>query len=259
MDARRRILRGCAGLVVTLVCWPAGTALADDEGELPGDLDTTCVEVMEGSGAHEVAMETDPADGSTVEGGETITARITWKVDDFADDVPLYATLDCVTIDGRLEEALSADERQAANDGEFTHGYTVPEGLAAGTEICARGAVAGNGRGYFERNKSNDVCFTVAEGQRAAPAISAPVAPAPPPAPSAAPEAPAVVPPAQVLGATEERPAVEAAPPAVSPQPVEQLPRTGRPDRSLAAFAGLLLFLGGAALRLSARRTPALS
>ena len=236
MDTRR-LIRGGAVLVASLVFWSVGTAWADEEGELPGDVDTTCAEVFENDGDWEVAMETDPADGATVEAGETVTAVVTWPVEDFAGDAPLYATLACVTVAGSIDEALSTGEQAAANDGEFSASFTVPDGLAPGTEICARAAVVGDGNGYWERNKSNDVCFTAAEGS------------------SAAPVAPAVVPQAEVMGVTDEQPAPTPVP-EVMPLALEQLPRTG-PASGLAAIAGMLLILGGAATGCTPRRKPA--
>jgi hypothetical protein len=227
--------------VAFLVCWPVAGAYADEEGDLPGDVDTTCAEVFENDGDWEVAMATDPADGATVMAGETVTAVVTWPVEDFAADAPLYATLACVTVDGSIDEALTDEDLAAANDGEFTPSFTVPDGLEPGTEICARAAVVGDGNGYWERNKSNDVCFTVAESS------SSQLATLVPPAPD-------VVPATEVLGVTDEQPA-PAPVPEVAPLALEELPRTG-PASGLAALAGLLLILGGAATGCTPRRRP---
>ena len=244
MDTRRFMRRGGAVLVVSLVFWPVGTAWADEEGELPGDVDTTCAEVFENDGDWEVAMVTAPADGATVETGETVTAVVTWPVEDFAGDAPLYATLACVTVGGSIDEALSTNEQAAANDGEFTPSFTVPDGLTPGTELCARAAVVGDGNGYWERNKSNDVCFTVAESSSSQ--LGTLVPPAPP--------APDVVPATEVLGVTDEQPAPAPVPEA-APLAFEELPRTG-PASGLAALAGLLLIFGGAATGCTPRRRP---
>jgi hypothetical protein len=204
---------------------------------------------------------------------------MTWDATDFA-DVPLYHALDCVTVDGRLRTGLSLDEHQSPNDGEFTHQFEVPAGLMIGTEICSRGAIAGDGNGYFELNPSNDACFTVVEGDTPPepppvcepppgtppdapgsctppPTPPGPPSDGPPPTPAVVPPTPtAPSPPAADVGASAEEPraAAEELPPPEVGSVANDLPRTGRPERPLILSAGLLLAIGGAALIGAVRR-----
>jgi LPXTG-motif cell wall-anchored protein len=240
---------GSAGVLSVAMLWPISAANADHGDPHP---ETTCREVLDGDPGHELEKDTDPSDGSDVRAGQVIEVRMTWKANDFT-DAPLDVVLDCVTVDGRLDTALSGEERGALNDGEFTHRYTVPDGLPAGTEICDRGGIAGDGRGYFELNKSNDVCFTVVETREEQ---ATPPPPSPPPTvplpPSVTPP-PAAAPPV-VEGVTEEHPVPAPAPapppppPAPAAQPEERLPRTGEAGDALVLLAGVLLAIGGAAV-----------
>lgn len=157
-----RVARGCLGVLVVLVVWPLGAAQGANGKSDPGGPDPTCAQVLDGKPGWELKQETVPAAGSEVHANQVIEALMTWDTTDFA-DAPLYHALDCVTVDGRLRTGLSLDEQQTPNDGEVTHQFEVPAGLMIGTEICSRGAIAGDGNGYFELNPSNDACFTVVE------------------------------------------------------------------------------------------------
>jgi hypothetical protein len=204
----------------------------------PGGVDDTCDEVLSGSPGGELAKETDPPDGSRVQPGDEITVRLRWPSGFFADR-RLHKVLDCVTVDGRLLADASIQERDTANDGEFTHTYRIPGDAAPGTRVCDRGFVSGDGSGGFERQKSNDVCFeVVAPAGDAAPTPPlaldtgqeerAPLAPPPPPAPTEPP-----------MGTTlTDR----------MPAKVDTLPVTGSPRRPLMLLAGLALAAGGALL-----------
>jgi hypothetical protein len=239
----------CAGIVSLALFGPMDPAAAEEKVPPTGQ-ETTCADVLAGEGAHEQGFEqaTDPSKGSEVRPGDVVEVRMTWKADDFT-EAPLYHALGCVTVDGDLNESLSRIEPKAENDGEFTHSFTVPEGLPAGSEICTRGAIAGDGNGYFELNKTNIACFGVVQGQSPPPAVPAEV----PPAPAVA--APVSVPQrTEVQVATEVRPAPIAAP-AVAPAPAAQLPRTGRLHRELLVWAGLLLALGGGAITGTTRKS----
>ncbi|MGH9041460.1 MAG: hypothetical protein ACRDZ3_14645 [Acidimicrobiia bacterium] len=155
--------RGLLGVLAVLLLGPVGGAHGDHGDEPPNHQQTTCTEVLAGDQGWELKQETDPEPDSEVRAGDNIDVRMTWDATDFADG-PLYNVLDCVTVDSALDTALSLIDRDAPNDGEFTYRITVPGGLSAGTELCSRGAIAGDGNGYFELNPSNDACFTVAEG-----------------------------------------------------------------------------------------------
>ncbi len=281
-----RVAQGCLGVLVVLVVWPLGAAQGANGKSDPGGPDPTCAQVLDGKPGWELKQETTPATGSEVHGNQVIEVLMTWDATDFA-DAPLYHALDCVTVDGRLRTGLSLDEQQTPNDGEVTHQFEVPAGLMIGTEICSRGAIAGDGNGYFELNPSNDACFTVVEGDTPPepPPVCEPSSGTPPDAPGGCtpPEPPPVCepssgtppdapgsctppptppdtpPPAADVGATVEEPRV----PAELPPPVvggvsEDLPRTGQSERPLILSAGLLLALGGASV-IGAVKRPARS
>jgi hypothetical protein len=325
---------GCVGVLTVAVLWPMSAAPGAGGKSDPGGPDPTCAQVLDGKPGWELKQKTVPPADSEVHSGQMIEVRMSWDREDFA-DAPLYHALDCVTVDGRLRTGLSLDERNSPNDGEFTHHFEVPSGLMGGTEICSRGAIAGDGNGYFELNPSNDACFTVAEGRTPpepspclppdetppdsppvcnppdetppdsppcapadetppdsppcmpadeTPPDSPPCAPAdetppippgacaspppqtpptppadvPPPSPAVVPpRIPAVVPPPgvesppQAAGAVDEGTGAgqELGPPVVAGAvQTPALPRTGRPQRTLALSAGLLLVFGGGAL-----------
>ena len=285
------VARGVVGLVGAVVLWTPGVASAGPEDGPPIRRDTTCATVLEGDRGWELQQETDPADGSHVHPGDDVAVLMTWDETDFADG-PLYNTLDCVTVDGALDESLSLVEADPPNDGEFTHNFTVPD-VAAGTEICSRGAVVGDGDGYFELNPSNDVCFTVIEAPAppeacvpgssegtppgssdacAPPEVCVPgslegtppgssdaCAPGSETPPSSPAKEPSLVPgtPPVVAGATEERPAPAVEPTAeVAPVQGVTLPATGNPARTIAVLAGILLALGGGVI-IGAVKRPA--
>ena len=258
MKATNLVRWACVGIVSLALFGPMDPAAAEEKVPPTGQ-ETTCADVLAGEGAHEQGFEqsTDPGEGSEVRHGDVVEVRMTWMADDFT-EAPLYNALGCVTVDGDLNESLSRNEPMAENDGEFTHSFTVPAGLPAGSEICTRGAIAGDGNGYFELNKTNIACFGVVQGESPAPAVPAEVAPAPAVPPLAPTVAPlvndiAVPQPTEVQGITEERPAVDVAP-AAAVAPME-LPRTGRLHRELLVWAGLLLALGGGAITGTARKT----
>jgi LPXTG-motif cell wall-anchored protein len=151
----------------------AGQAGAEDSH--PGGLPETCPEVLSGAPSGDLEKRTDPPEGSDVQGGDVITVTLRWNPQSF-DGPLLHKAIDCVTVNGEIAADLSGQERDAPNDGLFEWRYTVPADVPAGARICDRGFVSGPGSGgIFEREKSNDVCFTVA-----APVITpAPNGPAP--------------------------------------------------------------------------------
>jgi hypothetical protein len=150
------------GALTVLLLWPGSAAQAEHGQDDPGGPGTTCAQVLDGKPGWELKQETDPPAGGHVHHGDVVEVTMTWDHTDFADQ-PLYNVLDCVTVGGVLNPDLSLDEADAPNDGEFIHQFIVPEDLAVGIEICSRGAVGGDGNGYFERNPSNDACFHLAE------------------------------------------------------------------------------------------------
>jgi LPXTG-motif cell wall-anchored protein len=145
----------------------------------PGGLPDTCPEVLSGSPTGDLEKSTDPADGSDVQGGDVVTVTLRWDPDSF-DGPLLHKVLDCVTVGGQLAPDLSGQERDAQNDGSFEWRFTVPTSVHAGQRICDRGFVSGPGSDDdFERQKSNDVCFTVGPDDSSTNESRSPAAPTP--------------------------------------------------------------------------------
>lgn len=127
----------------------------------PGGVVDTCPEVLGGAPTGGLQKSTTPPAGSDVRRGTVVDVTLRWDSALFAGS-HLHKALDCVTVDGHGADDLGVQQRDAANDGEFTTRLTVPGGLADGVQLCDRGFVSGPGRtGGFAREKSNDVCFTV--------------------------------------------------------------------------------------------------
>jgi hypothetical protein len=174
----------------------------------------------------DLLKSTDPAPGSTVQPGQVIQVNLTWDAEKYDEEEDLHKVLDCVTVNGKLDEVLSGGEKPTANDGVFQHDYTVPADAAPGTEVCDQGRLSGGEEDDYERAISEVVCFKVAPP------------PPPPPAPEVLPIREVTEAPPQVLPAVEER----------APQ---ALPRTGTDGLLGLAMACFGLCL---ALRLWGRR-----
>lgn len=206
-------------------------------------MEDTCGEVLQGDPGPHARKETVPPDGAWVAPGDTVQVTIRWPADRFAGDA-LHKALDCVTVNGTLAPELSREERAPENDGRFEHGFVIPADLKVGTEICDRGMVSGPlPVGAFSRDKTNDVCFTIAspDAQRTPDALGPPRAPL---------SQPGVV--------LDEAPAPAASP---LPPPTPEFPGlagTGSASRFLAAYAGLSLAAGGLSMVFGAdrRRRP---
>ena len=152
----RVVLGGIAALASSFViAIPAGAALSHS------GVSDTCPEVLAGSPTGGVKKVTVPVDGGEVRRGDVVAVTLRWDTATFTSPV-LPQALDCVTIDGALDDRLQFQERDTANDGRFETHFTVPSDLADGTRLCDRGFVSGpGGDNGFAREKSNDVCFTV--------------------------------------------------------------------------------------------------
>ena len=252
-----------SSFVITI---PAGAAQSH-----PGGVSDTCPEVLTGAPTGGVEKVTDPVNGSEVRRGDVVVVTLRWDTTTFTRPV-LHKALDCVTIDGALADQLGFQERDTANDGSFETRFTVPGDLADGTRLCDRGFVSGPGNDNgFDREKSNDVCFTVrgdAPATTPAPAETspAPVVPAPPssatPAPSGASASPLASPvdsatpiPGQVGAgpAGEGRPGTAVGPEATVLGTQDVLPRTGSAIEGQVRLATLALLLGGVCLLASRR------
>jgi hypothetical protein len=133
--------------------FPALTASADHSLTHAGLYG--CDRVIRHDKAGDLEKATDPPDGSTVQPGQTIHVRITWDAEDWNRRV-LHKVIDCVTVDGVLDEGLSAGQKPTANDGVFEHDYTVPEDAAPGTEVCDRAMLTAPDRGEHRRGGDGD-------------------------------------------------------------------------------------------------------
>ena len=283
-----RIWGKCVVAAAALVAAQAGFGVhfASATPSHPGEVLDTCPEALAGRPTGGVEKLTRPPAESVVHPGELITVSLRWERGIFERHV-LHKALDCVTVDGQFAPALSVQERDTVNDGLFELAYAVPADLAAGTRLCDRGFVSGaTAGGGFEREKSNDVCFTVELGVAGPPEAAASPVLAPAPVPTVVTSPPALdtqfaalgevdtaVPPAENVSATPDTapglPAPEVAPgpppgaaPGVAPRNTaprsapsstaevvgESLPRTGV-GVPLGLLSGLMLVLGGLSLR----------
>lgn len=235
----RKVMAG-TGCLVLHAC-VAGVAAWAAPAPSPGlsAMEGTCGEVLQGTPSGGARKETLPPGGSWVAPGDSIRVTITWPAEGFADDA-LHKVLDCVTVNGQQAPELSREERKPGNDGLFEHGFAIPTDLKVGTEVCDRGMVSGRSAdGPFRREKTNDVCLTVAgpDGTRGPDAAEDSELPPPP-----------LKQPGVVLGeAPHPAPAVSPDPPLppAAPEFPPTLARTGSTTRFLAAYAGLSLAVGG--------------
>jgi len=277
-----------------LVALGAVTGAASGAGATPshpGGVVDTCPEVLAGAPTGGLQKSTTPLAGSVVRRGTVVDVTLRWDRARFAAS-NLHKALDCVTVDGRAADDLSVQQRDAANDGEFTTRLTVPGGLPDGVQLCDRGFVSGPGRaGGFIREKSNDVCFTVrgdvpgaagpvpvatpeqAPAASVSPAVNA-AAPSLPaadtttttgPAPLRPPSPGALVgglasPNAADLGAGQAGRTQPGTGAAVAgdqlDRPVPTLPRTGN-DVATSLLVGLAALVGGQLIRFAAGGRPA--
>ncbi len=257
----------------------------------PGGRPPNCPPVGIGSPTGDLEKRTDPVDGSDVQGGDVVTVTLRWDPESF-DGPLLHKVLDCVTVGGQLAPDLSGQERDAPNDGSFEWRFTVPTSVPAGQRICDRGFVSGPGTDDdFERQKSNDVCFTVAPADSSdnesrnpaapppaveqpvpstdapTPAVSPPTTPdAPTPPAPATPETSPALPAPGLPGSVESPsprgdqpvpPAVLASPhdaPGAPRVPQATLPKTGANSPIPLVLAGLVLSAGGLSIIASAGR-----
>ena len=254
------VLGGFAVLTSSfLITIPAGAAQSH-----PGGVSDTCPEVLAGAPTGGVEKVTDPVDGSEVRRGAVVVVTLRWDMTNFSTPV-LHKALDCVTVDGALADELGLQERDTANDGRFETRYTVPGDLADGTRLCDRGFVSGPGNNAgFNREKSNDVCFTVRGDLPAtvpvpaettleteAPASSATPTPSEAPVASEAPVTPTATIPAPVTAgpAGRGRPGTAIGPDDTTVLGTRAvLPRTGSAIDGLVRLATLTLLLGGICL-----------
>jgi len=207
-------------MVGGLVALGAVTGAASGAGATPshpGGVGDTCPEVLAGAPTGGLQKSTTPPAGSDVRRGTVIDVTLRWDSALFSAS-NLHKALDCVTVDGRADDDLSVQQRDAADDGEFTTRLTVPGGLADGVQLCDRGFVSGPGRaGGFTREKSNDVCFTV---RGAVSGAAGPVSAVTPEQAPAASVSPAVNAPAPSLPAADTTTTTGPAPPR-PPSPAE--------------------------------------
>ncbi|MCA1844141.1 MAG: LPXTG cell wall anchor domain-containing protein [Actinobacteria bacterium] len=258
------------GGIAVVALSSAMTATAGATPSHPGGVDDTCPEVLAGAPTGGLQKLTSPPAGSEVSRGGVIEVTLRWSPGQF-DGPSLHKALDCVTVDGRPSDALSVQERDTVNDGEFTTRMTVPAGLSDGAQLCDRGFVSGPApSNTFAREKSNDVCFTVGGDVAAvtAPALSAAPTETPAPEASSRPPAgdlalPATSPNQDDSGlgpAGRGRPGTEVAGAGeVGGRRPSMLPRTGATISSTAMAGVVALLLGGLASFAGRRRGRGMS
>src|SRR5919109_2309517 len=108
MKLRRRERVLLPGLGLLFLSFPALSASADRNLTHAGLYG--CDRVIRHGESGDLLKETDPPDGSTVQPGQAIHVRISWDTDDWNLDV-LHKVIDCVTVDGVLDEGLSAGQK----------------------------------------------------------------------------------------------------------------------------------------------------
>lgn len=157
---RQRIGAGIAG--AGLVSMAIG-ALATPSVADPID-NGACNGAFNGNPEGTLAISTDPAAGSDIFAGGTVTVTATWATTDWNG---LNQLFDCVELDGVLAEGLSDQEKPPVNDGSYVHQFTVPADTAPDTEVCVRARLSGqpvNPPGNEEpvtTQKSNTACIRV--------------------------------------------------------------------------------------------------
>ena len=267
-----RIVRGAGalGLVAAGLLLTTSPAWADERtaDERLAYTKKTCERIIRHRDSGGVEKTTVPAPGSRVQPGDVIKVRLTWESAKW-DGSRLHKAIDCVAINGVLDMKLTVEEKPASNDGVFEHELTVPDGLAAGTEICDQGFIAGDSPGgEFKQDTSDVVCFTVGPAPDqggTSPTTTSTTAP-----PTSPPTTATTAPPL-VQGEQERKeaappapPLVQAgspAPPAVAPAPAPksapqpELAITGAVGmRALVITSGLGMTLGGLGLMGSVRQ-----
>ncbi|MGH9002925.1 MAG: hypothetical protein ACRDYV_07330, partial [Acidimicrobiia bacterium] len=181
MGARVQRAAGGFGLATGMVLVMAGAAWAPQidrfgpEGsQEAGDayVKATCQRLLGQPATGGLGKETDPADGATVAAGDTVEVTLSWDPADWLGNA-LHKTVDCVTINDEFAPRLTVEDRPTTNDGDFTTGYTIPDGVEAGDEICDQGFMSGDSSGngpggIIGQVRSDRSCFTVGGAQERA-------------------------------------------------------------------------------------------
>lgn len=222
----------------------------------------------------------DPPARSDAAPGQIVRLSATWGAGGWES---VRAVLACVRVSDAVNPTLTGSEAVPADDGAFEHSFAIPDGLAAGTVICARMVVAGDPAGDVGDAMwvSRQHCFEVHPEEAPIPPATSPPATTPPAAtsspitPSQAPPAPTTPPPAASGPSTPVRtdmlvpegngsapgvPAFEGVspqPPSAQggPVPLPILPETGTGAGSVAlARSGLLAMALGLPVLAAGRR-----
>jgi hypothetical protein len=228
----------------------------------------TCERIIRHRDTGKLEKATVPAPGSQVHSGDVIKVRLTWEVAKWH-GARLHKAIDCVAVNGVLDMKLTVEEKPTSNDGVFEHEFTVPDGLASGSEICDQGFISGDSPdGEFDQDTSEVVCFTVGpapdRGDTSPTTTSTTAQPAAPPTTvtTVAPvvqgeqEQKAAAPAPSLVQAGPPAPPAAAPAPAAKAAPQPELAATGGAGmRALAITSGLGMIFGGLGL-LGGARSP---
>lgn len=213
-------------------------------GPANADVATNCLGIIGQAQSGSLHLTGNPAAGSDVPVGSSITLVGSWDKDDYEETDRFYF---CGTVDGNYIDALSSIEQPLDNEGTFSSAAMVPN-LPIGSDLCFVGDVRGRlTSGVTGVDMvSETLCYRVAAAATTTTTMATTTTTLAP-----------IVEPNVIEAGSPAAPAVEAAPaPAEEPAPLPELPRTGRGIDLLAGLGGLAVATGGTA-RFFGRRRPA--
>ena len=244
--ARRVLLTATAGSVVVL---PVVLASPAAWAERPNP--SACSGLYRGSPPGSLAITTSPSNATPLRPGDEVEVTATWDTAGWPRPV-LHKVLDCLLVDGEIDYEHSSQEKPTDNDGFYRYTFTVPGN--ARDKVCDRVRLSGKlvDGGPLVVQKSNTICFTMADD---AGGSGGPVGPGTPtsevstqavtPAEGGAPA------PDQPLAPAAEAPVADLGAPAppleLSPISLPMLPRTGADPFPLVRVGAMLILLGGVA------------
>ena len=213
-------------------------------GPANASVESNCLAIIGQAQSGSLHLTSNPAAGSDVPVGSSITLVGSWDKTDYEETDRFYV---CATVDGNYNDALSSIEQPLDNEGSFTSAAAVPSSLPVGSNLCFVGDVRGRlTSGVTGVDMvSETLCYRVAAATPPTTMATTTTTLAP------------IVEPVVIEAGSPAAPAVEAAPaPVEAPAPLPELPRTGSGLELLAGLGGLSVAAGGAA-RFAGRRRPA--